>query len=370
MSLATRCTACGTVFRVVQDQLRVSGGWVRCGRCNAVFDATEVLFDIDSGAAIRLPPQAGGPGEPAIHPATAAAATAPHRPSSAPGVASALDPAATVGDAALSPAPLEPHEPLEPMWAEPLAGEFSVDRAWLPPAQHQPLLRAPSRGHDEDDQRIVITDHVPSGLSATEPALLAGAAGLASAAAGALRIEPTLQAPAAARAASAFLRASGPVSGWRRPLQRAGLWLAALALTLAALLQGALLWRDALAASWPLAKPALQSMCRVAGCTVQPLRRLDALAVESSGLNRVEGSTLYRLQLVLRNQGATVVMLPSLDLALNDGQGQLVARRALAIAEMGPPQTALAPGQTLPLAALLSTSDRRIDGYTLELFYP
>jgi ribosomal protein L11 methyltransferase len=31
--LATRCSACGTVFRVVQDQLRVSEGWVRCGRC-------------------------------------------------------------------------------------------------------------------------------------------------------------------------------------------------------------------------------------------------------------------------------------------------------------------------------------------------
>ena len=35
MSLATRCTSCGTAFRVVQDQLKVSEGWVRCGRCNA-----------------------------------------------------------------------------------------------------------------------------------------------------------------------------------------------------------------------------------------------------------------------------------------------------------------------------------------------
>ena len=43
MSLATRCTACGTVFRVVQDQLKVSEGWVRCGRCNEVFNALEGL---------------------------------------------------------------------------------------------------------------------------------------------------------------------------------------------------------------------------------------------------------------------------------------------------------------------------------------
>ena len=45
MSLATRCTSCGTVFRVVQDQLKVSEGWVRCGRCNEVFNALEGLFD-------------------------------------------------------------------------------------------------------------------------------------------------------------------------------------------------------------------------------------------------------------------------------------------------------------------------------------
>ncbi len=39
MSLNTRCPACETVFKVVPDQLRVSSGWVRCGRCAEVFDA-------------------------------------------------------------------------------------------------------------------------------------------------------------------------------------------------------------------------------------------------------------------------------------------------------------------------------------------
>src|SRR5215204_77154 len=50
MSLATRCTTCGTVFRVVQDQLKVSEGWVRCGRCNDVFNAIEGLFDLERDA--------------------------------------------------------------------------------------------------------------------------------------------------------------------------------------------------------------------------------------------------------------------------------------------------------------------------------
>ena len=40
MSLITRCPACGTMFKVVTDQLKVSRGWVRCGLCTEVFDAS------------------------------------------------------------------------------------------------------------------------------------------------------------------------------------------------------------------------------------------------------------------------------------------------------------------------------------------
>jgi predicted Zn finger-like uncharacterized protein len=39
MSLKTRCPACDTIFKIVPDQLKISNGWVRCGRCAEVFDA-------------------------------------------------------------------------------------------------------------------------------------------------------------------------------------------------------------------------------------------------------------------------------------------------------------------------------------------
>jgi predicted Zn finger-like uncharacterized protein len=39
MSFVTRCTSCGTLFKVVADQLKISNGWVRCGQCGSVFDA-------------------------------------------------------------------------------------------------------------------------------------------------------------------------------------------------------------------------------------------------------------------------------------------------------------------------------------------
>lgn len=40
MSFITRCPACHTAFKVVSDQLKISEGWVRCGHCQQVFDAT------------------------------------------------------------------------------------------------------------------------------------------------------------------------------------------------------------------------------------------------------------------------------------------------------------------------------------------
>ena len=61
MSLVTRCPACTTTFKVVRDQLRISDGWVRCGRCSHVFDATLDLHEAPDGApANASPPVPGG----------------------------------------------------------------------------------------------------------------------------------------------------------------------------------------------------------------------------------------------------------------------------------------------------------------------
>ncbi|MDR1969253.1 MAG: hypothetical protein LBQ32_11285, partial [Burkholderiaceae bacterium] len=40
MSLVTRCPVCFTQFKVVPDQIRIAAGWVRCGQCDEVFDAS------------------------------------------------------------------------------------------------------------------------------------------------------------------------------------------------------------------------------------------------------------------------------------------------------------------------------------------
>lgn len=54
MSLAARCPQCHTVFRISGEQLSAAQGWVRCGGCGAVFDATTHLATPD-GAALEVP---------------------------------------------------------------------------------------------------------------------------------------------------------------------------------------------------------------------------------------------------------------------------------------------------------------------------
>ncbi len=78
MSLATRCSHCGTIFKVVQDQLKVSEGWVRCGRCNEVFNALPALFDLDKDPPPPRPAQVSAP------PVSAPEASAPPPPAPAP----------------------------------------------------------------------------------------------------------------------------------------------------------------------------------------------------------------------------------------------------------------------------------------------
>jgi predicted Zn finger-like uncharacterized protein len=360
MTLATRCPSCGTVFRVVQDQLRVSEGWVRCGRCDHVFHAVEVLFDIDSGASVQLQLPSTARDEPDWDPPPAPPAPA--------------GPSPTAGRVA-------PEAPL-PTWAQdgPVEPRLVDDPAAAPEADRgipteEQLLRAPSRS-DEDDP-IVITDHTAppgAGHAPGPPAVEHWFS--PSPAAAPLPPEMALQAPASAvQAAPSFMQSAERGGAWRKPAVRLAMGLGLPVLAGALLVQVALLWRDPLAAHLPPLAPALQALCQVAGCTVQPLRRIELLALESSGLNRLEGSAhpLYRLQLVLRNRADTAVMPPSIDLALTDNQGRLVARRVLAPSELALSRlvaTAIPPGAEVPVRLVLSTGERRVDGYTVELFYP
>lgn len=325
-ALATRCPACGTVFRVVPDQLRVSEGWVRCGRCSEVFNAPENLVDMDTGGRQRPPePDFQGPSAP-----PAASTDAEPTPVTSP----------TPGDVSMPTATPLDHSALRQTRDDDIPAP--AGRAETAAAQELDLGAAEPVGVPAPD--TVVPDKLP------DP-----------------RAEPD------DRPVPSFMRRAEQAARWRRPRVRlalgAGVGVAALALAA----QVVFTYRDLAAARWPALQPVLAQACATLGCALGAPRLIAGLAVQSSGLSRVETSNLYRLTVTLRNRAEVDVAPPAIDLSLTDAQGRLVARRVLGLAEFGQSQNRLAASGELVLQATLQLASPGADpvaGYTIELFYP
>ena len=307
--LATRCSACGTVFRVVPDQLRVSEGWVRCGRCSQVFNALESLVDLETG----LPKRTGGGLAPLVQEESAEADFDIAQPAAKPG---------------------GPPLPPQPVFAPPPPA-----RGWSGPAA------------DSGDDTDIAAERDDAPVSVFGPTL-----------------EPAEK--------PSFVRNAERAAAWRRPRVRAALAVTGLLAALGLLAQTAHEYRDLLAARFPDTRPWLEQACEPLGCNVEAARAINSLAVESSGLVRVERSNLYKLQLSLRNRAGIDVAVPALDVTLTDSQGELIARKVLRLAELGAPAATIAAGQELAVQATLqataggAAATQPIAGYTIDLFYP
>lgn len=318
MSLATRCTSCGTVFRVVQDQLRVSSGWVRCGRCSEVFNAVESLVDLEFDRSVEdVAPGAQGPTE-AEAPVEAATVQAP---------------------------------PTEALQDEP-AGQ-----AEQPPAVDE-VEPAPQTVTAEVQD---VDPPVPADEATADEAVQVET-GVGS------RDTPSESLPPGAM--PSFVRKAERAARWRQPKVRALLAVAALAAAGALGWQLAVTQHDWIVARWPDARSWIERICDRAGCQVQPLMRIDGLSVESSGLLRTGPSAAYRLQLVLRNREHMALRVPHVDLSLTDALGQTLARRVLTPEQLGAARDRIAASSELALAATLRTRDIAVVGYTIEIFYP
>lgn len=337
MTLATRCTACGTSFRVVQDQLKVSGGWVRCGRCNEVFNALEGLYEIFTQ-----------PGEQGADSASGGAGDARGTP-----------PGSVIGAATPTQPPLDSAAGTSTVPDESAVGAARVG------APHD-ASHAPGQEVHAAPTSALETSQTHPG-TATEPAPWdeASAAGFEDVE---TRLEPRVGEDLGPM--PSFMQASAAqrneLSGRQRFTWR--LALAGLCVLLAT--QLALAARDTLAAKLPGLRPVLSAACALAGCRIEPPRNMAALAVEGSHLRQRPGDSVYELVVALRNRSASTVMMPAFELTLTDSQGQALIRRVLSGAEMGAADSHLRPGAEMSLQATLEVSDRRIAGYTVEIFYP
>jgi predicted Zn finger-like uncharacterized protein len=363
MSLATRCTSCGTIFRVVQDQLKVSEGWVRCGRCQEVFNALQNLFDLEREAPPPWPPAPPAPApEPETVPEPAWDRTRPVTPAVAP-VGGSDDET--------------PSDPAE-LSTQPLLHTASRDSAFEHEADPEDTGFEDARFNEEllsqdllEEQQLQQEDEEEEerfevfGASQLEPMPPAKAAAPKESLARSIGkdLDEDEEAPR-------FVREAERAARWERPAVRVTLVLVMLLSALLLAAQVGLHWRAELVAHWPESRLVLGPLCAALDCRIDPPRRLESLALDSSGLTQLDVPGQYRLSVVLRNRGRAPVMLPAFELALTDAQGQLLSRRALMPAELGARQDSLNPGAELPLQAAFSVGELRVVGYTVEIFYP
>jgi len=393
MSYTTRCPACGTTFRVVPDQLKISDGWVRCGHCADVFDATlylEQWTPAPTLAPTPTPPHTPSPvaapaqeREPTVAEPVASAAARP-APDSA-SIASGFDataPADLAPDGLLG----TPQEKAPPVAAEPAASSaplVSKPGDTEPAPDMEPVTDAaapadppvpPATAPAEDDFQAELVRfaarqpadaEAPAAEPTSAPSPLPAAA-----------LPEGLAAPVPSRAADepGFVRQARRQAFWRSPLMRAVLSLLLVLLLALLALQWAVHDRDRLAARHPALAPLLVQLCEPLGCRIAPPRQIDAVVIDSTALVRRLGN-FYAFDVVLKNTATMAVAMPALELSLTDTQDRVIARRVFLPRELPGAPEQLAPESSLPLNLRLSVADAAsgalpMAGYRALVFYP
>ncbi|MFT4195961.1 DUF3426 domain-containing protein [Ottowia sp.] len=360
MSLVTRCPACSTMFKVVPDQIRIAAGWVRCGHCGEVFDASAHMLPYERTARpAKAPPPAPAADAPAD--AVSTAHLLVHRSASSPEPETddtvwepPADFAPTEVDAAIGPDGWPQLEP--PPAAKPPTIEMPPDlpdaSAGAPDAGAPPAQEALPEPADAAAEPEVPAEPAPATEAESAPAIPAE--------------------PADPRGAPSFVTEARRRAAWSSRPVRAMLWLALALLALGLALQVVLSQRDWLAARQPQLTPVLQALCAPLGCRVSPYRQLDAIVIDSSAFNRV-GPGSFRFSVTLHNASDLPVASPALELTLTDAQDQPLVRRVVSAAELGAPPALAARGEfsgTSVLAVGDAANPSAIVGYRLTAFYP
>lgn len=387
MSLITRCPACGTMFKVVTDQLKVSSGWVRCGQCAEVFDASAYLQQVAPG---QTP--VGAEVSKVVHTdqplASPSAASNDNTDNpAAPDIAAGPDTDDGLTSTGIPSPALTLREPEAP-WSP--AASFADRTA------HQPGSAA-SDNHQGDTG-------ADSGNSGFDPMgwkhnMLAAAAKAASPPA---EVLASINADASADLADplptealddsnstvSFVRDARRKAFWRTPGIRALLAITGLLLAVLLVFQVAVQQRDTLAALEPRLRPGLQTLCDVLGCELSPLRQIDFIVIDNSSFRKV-GTDAYRLSFSIKNTGSLPLAMPSLEITLTDTQEQTLVRRVISPAQFGATGSLLPAGSSfagllafdvaadLKAEAALSATEPaapsnllRIAGYRMLAFYP
>ena len=364
MVLATRCPHCRTTFRVVQDQLKLRGGLVRCGACKEIFNGTEnLLRPMDAAPAHPAKPAAAIETEmaPVAEPPVTQQQKLPQPPDApAPVQAPPPEPSAqpqpdpllrmTLMD--FSSFPDEADKADEPV-QQPASADYSLPRMAAAPA---PVSSPPDSA---DDLGRVIEDMKSKpwrGMTAKR----------ARADEDAIDALDSAEPDFVVRARHRQRRAQST---------RIAMLAGSAVLALLLVFQLVSYFRVQLAAQSPALATMLAAVCRVAGCTVGLPAHIDLVTIESSELQALPGSTdSYTLVALLRNRSATRQQWPHIELTLNDANDAAVARRVIAPRDYLPasqdPAEGFAANSEQTARLVFSLAQTKAAGFRVYLFYP
>jgi predicted Zn finger-like uncharacterized protein len=316
------------MFKVVPDQLRISQGWVRCGKCEEVFDAAahmqEGVAQDDAAAADDGPD-------------TVALERAGQDDVATEAAAQQAVPGGTPTPAADTPA----------------VGELSFE------------LQAPAAGP----------------VGATEPAAPSpgqepqSTAGEVAPVIAVPKVRPREPEPDEDEAVAelSFMRDAQRTSRWHRPLVRATLMVLCLLLLAGLAGQFMVHERNRIAAIEPALKPLLEDVCLLLDCRVGPLQQIESVVIDSSAFSKTKGD-VYRLSLTLKNNAPIDLAMPAVELALTDTLDQALLRRVLLPEELGGKSGVIPAASeiqsTLVLTIKTNGNGERVAGYRLLAFYP
>ena len=427
----TRCPHCDTVYRVTPQQLQASSGQVKCGRCQAQFDAFSTLAAGLSAASQRFVQPARAPQAPAVSaPAPQPRIDAPpvdsspvDTPTSSPAASTAppraKDPVAAYvhhygahpadDDSERAERRLDTDTDYEEIEGVPAAGSsidqfadslrvfqtvarlsLDVDENKPGRAPEQPWVEATDADHTPDTRNkpeAALVAKTEDG-SATEPnpaaesELFAGALGdvpeADEAAVAETQDDRDEEAPQAVpvAAGSVLTLPEELIEAGPAPVARRGPWIAGIAaLAVTLLVQGLWWFASPIALALPAARPVLESVCGALGCTVALPQLPEQLFIEGSDLQLLDVARPHEVLLTaqVRNRAAVAQQLPLIELTLTNTANQVVARRVLRpeeyLGSSAAVRRSIQGNEEIAIRLYLNTGDVRAAGYRLYLFF-
>ena len=357
--MRTRCPECGTVFRVTSEQLRFKAGKVRCGHCQAVFNAFDSLQPEPEEA-----PAAGSvPANNEVETGFAAdfpreEQTDPVQESTAPSVTPGAEPevalAFEISDE-LPVAAVPGFEAAQEVNSEIAVAPIGITLPATPP-----------------DAGIAVTaEDLPSAIPPDVRRAAPEDSAQAAREAGLVAARDLSETPAYNRWAAGTL-AGSPLGGFGVDQTKRVVWpFVVVAVLLFIVLLGQLLYhfRTEVVKRFP----GLADIYALAAVDVPLPRNSGLVSIETSDLQSDNARGLYVLQATLKNRATYAQAWPALELSLTDTSDAVLIRRVIPVTDYLPPgtQSDIFPANA-EVAVRLWVEAKNVGaaGYRLYIFYP